>query len=122
MRGFLAGLTVALLVLCLASAVLYFGGVTIIYAGPVYALAILMALAWTVKLLLAAPVSWKFSPIHVPVGLFVLYAIGRYWISPLQFESRLELFRIILYAFVYFYVVCNLYRSRDRSIVIGALV
>ena len=66
--------------------------------------------------------TWKHSPMHYPVLGFLAYAIVRYFTSPLEYESRLELLRVCLYTLVYFICVCNFHHSRDRSVLIGVLV
>ncbi len=112
----------AVLVLCLVTATVLFGGILPEYALPFYGLAGLLVLLWALKLWLARDAGWVWSPMHVPVLLFVLYAAAWYMVSPIEYESRLELFQIGLYAAVYFVVACNLSGRRDREVVLAALL
>jgi O-antigen ligase len=110
------------LVLCLYAATILFGGILPEYALPLYVLMALLAAVWAMKLLLCRPVSVVWSWMHVPVVLFAVYAAWRYLISPIEYESRFEVLQIGLYTLVYFLVACNSYRSRDRAVIVGALV
>ncbi|MGH8597472.1 MAG: O-antigen ligase family protein, partial [Gammaproteobacteria bacterium] len=81
-----------------------------------------MAICWVLKLLIAKQVSWVRSPMHWAVLAFALYATGRYFTSPIEYDSRLELFHVGLYTLIYFLVASNLYRRRDRTVVVVALM
>jgi O-antigen ligase len=122
---FKSTLTVSLLaglLLTLYAATTLFGGVLTEFALPWYALIALVAVVWGLKALLCRPVSVTWSPMHLPVALFAGYAVWRYAVSPIEYESRLEVFQIAVYVLVYFLVACNFYRSRDRISVVIALV
>src|SRR5216110_2622341 len=93
---------VILLALCISWAVLAFAGVTPDLAAPSYALVVLLALMWACKLFGAKVVSWKHSPLHIPIVGFVGYAVARYFFSPLEYEARVELIGIVCCALVYF--------------------
>jgi O-antigen ligase len=108
--------------LALFLAVLAFGSVTIDFAAPVFGLAVILALFWAGKLFFARAVSWKHSPLHYAVAAFVLYAATRCFTSPLQHAARLELIQICLCAFFYFLAASNFYRSRDRNVLLIALM
>src|SRR5207247_1133942 len=113
---------VILLALCISTAVLAFAGVTPDLAAPSYALVVLLALMWAGKLFTAKAVSWKHSPLHIPILAFVAYAVVRYFFSPLEYEARLELIGIVCCALVYFLAASNFYRARDRAWFIWALL
>ena len=74
---------------------LAFAGVTPDLAAPSYALVVLLALMWAGKLFTAKTVSWKHSPLHIPIVAFVGYAAARYFFSPLEYEARLELMGMV---------------------------
>ena len=122
MKNLLNGSLVAGVVVCLVLATVPFGAITAEYAGPLYALAALLALLWAAKLLLWKQVSWLRSPMHWAVAAFALYAAARYVTSPIEYESRLELFHVALYTLIYFLVASNLWRQRDRSIVVVSVM
>jgi O-antigen ligase len=116
-----AGILAALL-LCLVTASVSFGGILLEYALPLYCLAGGLVLLAALKLLLCRDASWVWSPMHGAVLLFVAYTAWRYAGSPIEYESRLELFHVGLFAVVYFVVAGNLSGSRDREAVLAALV
>ncbi len=92
-----SSLNAALLVtvlLCLLAATVLFGGVLIGYALAWQLLVALMTLLWSAKLLFCQPVSAVWSPTHVPVALFAGYAFWRYLASPVEYDSRWELFEV----------------------------
>jgi O-antigen ligase len=111
--------TMALSLFC---ATVLFGAVTIDFAAVPFALVFLLTLLWAGKLFFSKTVSFKFSPIHGPVLAFFLYTVIRYWTSPVEYDSRIELFQVGLYTLVYFLAASNFYHSRDRSILIGSLM
>ena len=116
-----AALLVAL-VLCLVTTTALFGGIPVEYALPWYILVATLVALWAIKLFLCRPAAITWSPMHVPVALFAVYVLCRYITSPIEHESRLEAFQIGLYTLVYFVISCNFYRSRDRTVIVGALV
>lgn len=121
MKTFLAVGLVVCINLALVLAVVAFGAVTVEYAAPAYVAAMLAGLFWIAKLLSLPSVSWKHSPLHLPVAAFLVYAAVRYFTSPLEYDSRVELFHISLYGFCYFLVVSNCHHSRDRTLLVATL-
>lgn len=111
----------AALVLCLVTATVSFGGILVEYALPLYCLAGLLVGLWALQLWLDPDATWVWTPMHVPVLLFVAYAAAWYTVSPIEYESRLELFQIGLCVAVYFVVACNLSGRRDREVVLATL-
>lgn len=109
-------------VLCLGTATIAFGGVLPEYALPLVVLVTLLATFWAAKLLLCRRVPVVWSPMHVPVLLFAGYAAYRYAVSPIEYESRFELYQVGMYTFIYFLVASNLHRTRDRLVIVGALL
>lgn len=122
MRNVLAGAMVITMALCLATATALFGAVAIEDAVFVYGLAMLLALGWAAKLFFARVVSWKYSPVHLPVLAFLAYAIVRYFASPIEYHSRLMLFQIGLCTLIYFLAASNFHRPRDRTILLVCLM
>lgn len=111
-----------LLALCLVTATLSYGAVTVRLAGPVYGLAVLLGLLWSALLFTSSTITWQQSPTHLPVACFVGYAFIRYFTSPIEYESRLDLIHVCLYALVYFLASSNFYRPRDRAILLVTLI
>jgi O-antigen ligase len=107
---------------CLCAAVLLFGAVTLPHFTVVAGIAGLLAIIWAGKLFLARTALWKPSPIHWPVLGFVVYAFVHYFLSPYEYQARMELFHVSLYGLVYFFAANNINRGRDRTVVIGILL
>jgi putative inorganic carbon (HCO3(-)) transporter len=122
MRNVVASAMVVTMALCLLAGVVCFGAVSVNLAAPVYVFALVAGLIWAGKLFFMNVVSWKPSPMHWPVLAFAFYALMRYLVSPIEYESRMELFRVWLLAFVYFLCAFNFYRSRDRTIIFTVLL
>src|SRR2546426_1763651 len=122
MRNGWTAAMVIVMALCISAAVLAFAGVTPDLAAPSYALVVLLALMWVCKLFAAKVVSWKHSPLHIPILGFVAYAAARYFFSPLEYEARVELIGIVCCALVYFIAASNFYRARERAWFIWALL
>jgi O-antigen ligase len=122
MRNVVASAMVITMALGLLAGIVWFGAVSVNLAAPLYALALLAALIWAGKLFFIKVVSWKPSPMHWPVLAFGLYCYVRYLGSPIEYESRMELFRVGLLMFIYFLCAFNFYRSRDRTIIFAVLL
>ena len=122
MRKILASATVWIVALVLFISTIYFGATSIDLLAPACLLVILVSLLWTYKLFFADVVSWKHSPMHLPVFLFLAYAWVRYFKSPVEYDSRFELFQIGLYTLFFFLLANNCYRARDRKILLLTLM
>ena len=122
MKRFLNGALLAVWALALACALFAFGGTTPDYALPFYLLGAALAALWAAKLLLCRPVSWVWSPLHLPVLGFFAYALVRYFTTPIEHDARLELLQIGLYTLVYFVAACNFYRPRQRTAIVWVLL
>ncbi len=110
------------MVLCLSASIILFGAAGFEHATVVFVVAGLLGLLWAGKLVLAREVHWTRSPMHWPVLGFLVYAIIDYTGSPVEHASRIELFQVLLYGFVYFFVVQNLAHRQERTWLIGALL
>jgi len=119
MRNFIGSAMATTMALSVCSAVILFGGVTNVLVTPALLLGFSAALMWAGKLLTARKVSWKQAPTNWPVLAFLLYAVIRYFTSPLEYNSRQELILVLFYALVYFVAANNFYHARDR---IGLIV
>jgi O-antigen ligase len=108
--------------LCLLAGVIWFGAVELNFAAPLFVAAVLLGILWAGKLFAAQVVSWKASPLHWPVLAFAVYTTIRYFTSPIEYESRVELFRVWLLTMIYFVCAFNLYRTRDRTILFAVLL
>lgn len=110
-----------LLVSLLVFAPMAFGAVHTWAFLVVQTLVTCIAVVWLVRLwgghkpkLLWTPLSWV-------VVAFVLYAVGRYLTSEIEYVARLELIRVLLYALVFLAVTSNLYDQDSSETVTYAL-
>ena len=122
MRKILASATVWIVALVLFISTISFGATSIDFLAPACLLVVLGIFLWVYKLFFADVVSWKQSPMHVPVLLFLAYAWVRYYQSPVEYDSRFELLQIGLYSLFFFLLASNCYRSRDRKILLLTLM
>lgn len=122
MKSFLNGALLACWALALGWAVFAFGGAAPEYALPLYLLGATLAALWAAKLLLCRPVSWVWSPLHVPVLGFFAYTAARYPAAPIEHAARIEMLHVGLYTLVYFVAACNFYRVRQRRIIVWVLM
>ena len=56
------------------------------------------------------------------MAAFVIYAIARYFTADIEFAARQELTRVLLYAFLFFVVISNLYRQEATETVVYTVV
>lgn len=108
-RGILMFVLAALIFAPLA-----FGAVYVWSFLVVQALAIGVALLWLVRLWGGHKPKLLWPPLAWAVTAFVLYALARYFTADIEYVARQELIRILLYAFLFFAVVSNLY-SQDSA-------
>src|SRR5437867_120457 len=121
MRNILASATVISVALALFCGVILYGAVDPDVAAPMYAFGLLAGVLWAIRLIFTRSVSWKNSPLHWPVLAFVVYAFIRYFQSPVEYDARVELLYLGLYALVYF-IACQFYRPVDRTILLATLM
>lgn len=101
---------ILLLVLAaLAFAPLAFGAVYPWTFLVVQALVIGVAALWTVRLWAGHKPKLLWPPLVWAMAAFVLYAVARYFTADIEYVARLELIRILLYAFLFLAVVNNLH-------------
>jgi O-antigen ligase len=106
---------------CQLFASIAFGGVLQEYAWPLYAGVALLAVLWAAKLWLVKKPIWVWSPLHIPVLAFTLYAAYQSMRSPLEYESALELLQIGMYVLIYFVAASNMQDSRERAVILIVL-
>jgi O-antigen ligase len=108
--------------LLLVGGTVSFASTNLSVATPIYAGAILLGILWAIKLLTSPSVSWNKSFLHIPVAAFAAYAIIRYFTSPLEYQSRLELFRVLTCTLLYFVAAFNFHHRSDRAILVIVLL
>ena len=112
------GLVLAILVF----APLAFGAVDAWAFLVVQALTLLVMLAWAVRLWASPKPQLLWPPIGWAVLAFALYAVVRYLTADLEYVARLEMIQVLLYAFLFFAIVNNLYRQETAQIISFTLI
>ena len=77
---------------------------------------------WTIRLWLNPRPRFLWPPICWAVLAFTLYAIGRYFTADIEYVARLELLRVLVYAFLFFAILNNLHRQEFSQITVLTLV
>ena len=98
-----------LVLAALVFAPLAFGAVYAWTFLVVQALVIGVAALWTVRLWGGHKPKLLWPPLAWAVTVFVLYAVARYFTADIEYVARLELIRVLLYAFLFLAVVNNLH-------------
>jgi O-antigen ligase len=80
-------------------------------------LTIAVMAVWIVRLWISSSPKLLWPPICWAVLAFMLYAIGRYLTSDIEYVARGELIRILVYGFLFFAIVNNLHRQDSTQII-----
>lgn len=81
-----------------------------------------VVLLWTVRLWLKPRPQFLMPPLGWPVLAFAGYAVVRYFMADIEYIARLELIRVLVYAFLFFAVINNLHRQETVNLVSYTLV
>jgi len=115
-RGILS-LVLAILVF----APLAFGAVYVWSFLVVQALVVGIAALWLIRLWAGHKPKMLWPPLAWAVAAFVAYALARYFTADIELVARQELIRILLYAFLFYAVVSNLYGQDDSETIVYTL-
>ncbi|HNQ88244.1 MAG TPA: O-antigen ligase family protein [Verrucomicrobiota bacterium] len=108
-------------------------GVLVLAAGLTGAVRV-QDFAWVQGLVVIATACWilrfwlnpshrlQWPPVCWAVVAFAGYAVLRYSQAPVEYVARKELFRILLYAWLFFIVLNNLHRQETTAYLVGALL
>jgi O-antigen ligase len=107
----------ALVLAALVFAPLAFGAVYAWTFLVVQALVIGVGLLWLVRLWGGHKPKLLWPPLAWAVLAWVLYAGARYFTADIEYVARLELIRILVYAFLFLAVVSNLYDQESSEII-----
>ena len=88
----------------------------------IQALAIGVMLVWALRLWISPNPRLFWPPIGWVVLAFAVYAIGRYLTADIEYVARLEMIQVLLYAFLFFAIVNNLYRQESAQIISFTLI
>ena len=121
MIGVFAGAMITFMALVVFGAVIPLGGVNPVLLSPAFFLICLLTLLWGGGVLATRKLTWRASPMHWPMLLFLAYSVGRYFTSPFEYEARIELFQVGLSGLVFFVAAHQFHHRRDRAIFIAVL-
>ncbi len=98
-----------LVLAALVFAPLAFGAVYVWSFLVLQVLVLGVALVWLARLWGGHKPKLLWPPLAWAVAAFVLYALARYFTADIEYAARLELIRVLLYAFLFLAVLSNLY-------------
>jgi O-antigen ligase len=93
-----------------------------IYLPPFFILLVVALLGLKRAFFSREAEAWKPDLIDLFAGLFVLYAVGRSLISPLEYDSRLESLKVIAYAITFFTCRYGIQRRAHGLLILVALL
>lgn len=85
-------------------------------------LTVAVMLVWALRLWISPKPQLLWSPLGWVVLAFAACAIGRYLTADIEYVARLEMIQVLMYAFVFFAVVNNLYRQESVQIISFTLI
>jgi O-antigen ligase len=85
-------------------------------------LAVFMMLLWALRLWVHVKPRFLWPPLGWVVIAFTALAIGRYLTADIEYVARQEMIRVVLYAFLFFIIVNNLYRQEMAQIISFPLI
>jgi O-antigen ligase len=112
----------ALVLGMLVFAPLAFGAVDAWAFLVVQALTVGVMLLWALRLWINPRPKLLWPPLGWVVLVFVAYAVGRYLTADIEYVARQELIQVLMYAFLFFAIVNNLYRQQYSQIISFTLV
>jgi O-antigen ligase len=86
------------------------------------ALTLGVMLLWGLRLWISPKPQLLWPPISWVVIAFTLYAIGRYWTADIEYVARQEMIQVLVYAFLFFAIVNNLYRQESMQAISFTLI
>jgi O-antigen ligase len=116
-RGIL-GLVLGILVF----APLAFGAVDAWVFLVVQALTICVMLVWALRLWISPKPQLLRPPICWVVLAFAIYAVVRYLTADVEYVARQEMIQVVMYAFLFFAIVNNLYRQEYSQVISFTLI
>jgi len=114
-------------ILALVLAILVFGPLALGAVRPqeflvIQGLTVGVMVLWLLRLWLGERPQLLWPPICWVVLLFTGYAIARYLTCEIEYAGRLELIRILIYAFLFLAILNNLHRQESTQIISFTLV
>lgn len=88
----------------------------------VQGLTVLVAVVWALRLWFSPKPALLWPPLGWAVLAFTILAIGRYLTADIEFAARQEMIQVLMFAFLFFAIVNNLYRQESVQAVSFTLI
>ena len=88
----------------------------------VQGLTIGVMLVWALRLWISRKPQLLWPPLCWVVLAFALYAVARYLTADIEYVARQEMIQVLLYAFLFFAIVNNLYRQEFSQVISFTLI
>ena len=88
----------------------------------VQGLTIAVMLLWTVRIWASPKPQLLWPPLCWVVLAFAIYAVARYLTADIEYVARQEMIQVLMYAFLFFVIVNNVYRQETAQIIGFTLV
>jgi O-antigen ligase len=85
-------------------------------------LTVVVMLVWALRLWISPKPQLLWPPLGWVVPAFAALAVGRYLTADIEYVARLEMIRGLMYAFLFFAIVNNLYRQESVQIISFTLI
>jgi O-antigen ligase len=85
-------------------------------------LTVAVMLVWGLRLWISPKPKLLWPPLSWVVLAFAALAIGRYLTADIEYVARLEMIQVLMYAFLFFAIVNNLYRQESVQITSFTLI
>ena len=85
-------------------------------------LTVAVMLVWALRLWISPKPKLLWPPLGWVVLAFTALAIGRYLTADIEYVARLEMIQVLMYAFLFFAIVNNLYRQESVQIISFTLI
>ena len=85
-------------------------------------LTVVVMLVWALRLWISPKPRLLWPPLGWVVLAFAALAIGRYLTADIEYVARLEMIQVLMYAFLFFVIVNNLYRQESVHVVSFTLI
>jgi O-antigen ligase len=79
-------------------------------------------LVWALRLWISPKPQLLWPPLGWVVLAFAALAVGRYLTADIEYVARLEMIQVLMYAFLFFAIVNNLYRQESVQIISYTLI
>jgi O-antigen ligase len=88
----------------------------------VQGMTIAVMLMWALRLWISPKPKLLWPPLCWVVLAFAIYAVARYLTADIEYVARQELIQVVMYAFLFFAIVNNLYRQEFSQVISFTLI